>query len=86
MNLLKRSYPKFIFKKDLVEYIINKINEDYIHLSYTLNLETEIRRFIRSVERDNPHLLTEGDLEISFNDDCMLKIHSKSGYQIEELI
>jgi hypothetical protein len=86
MNLSKRSYPKFIFKKDLVQYIINKLNEDYLHLSYTLNLESEIIKFIRSVEKDNLHLTEEGDLEISFNDDYMLKIHSKNGYQIEELI
>lgn len=77
---------KFIFKKDLVNFIIKKLNEEYLNLSYTFHLELEIRRFVRSVERDNPHIITEGDLEISFNNDCMLKIHSKSGYQIEELI
>jgi hypothetical protein len=82
----KRVYPKFIFKKDLVGFIINKLNEDYLNLSYTLLLEEEIIKFIRSVEKDNPHLIEEGDLEISYTDDCMLKIHSKNGYQIEELI
>jgi hypothetical protein len=82
----KRIYPKFIFKKDLVNFIIKKLNEDYLHLLYTFHLETEIRRFIRSVERDNLHLTEEGDLEIFFSNDGFLKIHSKNGYQIEELI
>lgn len=82
----EKNYPKFIFKKDLVQYIINKLIEDYLHLSYTLNVEKEITKFIRLVEKDHPHLIQEGDLEIYFSNDCMLKIHSKSGYQIEELI
>lgn len=82
----KRIYPKFIFKKDLVNFIIKKLNEDYLNLLYTFRLEAEIRRFIRSVERDNLHLTEEGDLEINFSNDGFIKIHSRNGYQIEELI
>lgn len=85
MNL-KRIYPKFIFKKDLVHFIINKLNQNYLYINYTIDLEAEIIKFIRSVEKDNLHLTCEGDLEVSFTDDRMLKIHSKNGYQIEELI
>lgn len=82
----KRIYPKFFFKKDLVHFIINKINQDYLYTYYTIEIEEKITRFIKSVERDNLHLTEEGDLEISFSNDNFLKIHSRNGFQIEELI
>ena len=77
---------KFILKKDLTKYIISKLEDKYLDSPYTFELEKEIINFIRHIERNNLHLIKEGDLEVSFNDNGFLKIHSKSGYGPEELI
>lgn len=78
--------PKFILKKDLTRYIIEELENKYLNLPYTFQLENEIFNYIRNIEKNNSHIIDEGDLEISFSDTGFLKIHSKSGYKLEELI
>lgn len=86
MKITSIKTSRFIFKKDLVKYIIKELENQYITLPYTLELENQIINYIRNIEKNNSHIINEGDLEVSFSDNRFIKIHSKSGYKLEELI
>ena len=83
---MKFTNKKFLYKKDLVDSIIEELEKKYLGYRLTSDTKNEMENFIRSIEKAHPHIIDEGDLEINVNINGVLTINSKTGFQIEELI